>query len=762
MSLINVDYPNNTLGNQQANQKPTVADAQRATGYNLDLFELIKRKFRVINFFLILGVALSLVYYFQSPKLYTSTARIAVDEKVAPSMNGNESDGFTSEAPIDQYLVSLKSTKILKPAAELGEFDKLKTFEEAEDVVAYLRDSKTTYTVKPADIKSDSGYIKLTFEGPNPSECQKVLESIITSFEKHILSTTEIIGGESAELYAQWHENSDVKLRKVEEDIQGLVSRPELLTVEGRVVNPHQMQLTMMYSDLHELRRERTKAIARIETIKKDVAEGKNMDNLVVEMLRDSGDKSFGAYVATHDQYLELKVKEQDLLSQFGTDHPDLKNIRKQIEMVDRMRLQELSALRANKTTDGDADAIAKQDTIVADFLDSMKHKIDLMDAEEKSMQESITAEQTKSSTVAKLVERLGAKQRERERLESNINDIQARMSQIDAYKKHLWRTVQVADPPSKAQQSAPSLPISLAAGLFLGGLCGLVFAGLKDMAEKTFHSCDEVGELLDTRVIGHITQFPRLRPNKKSVPFAEVTPEIMTLHQPASQWSESYRAIRTAIFFQSQQSGAKIIQISSPVPGDGKSTTISNLAVSIAQSGRSVLLIDCDMRKPVQHKLFGLGNDVGISSVINGEAEPKDAVNVVLPEYLSIVTSGPIPVNPAELLTSARFAAILQHYSEQYDFVLVDTPPVLAVTDPSIVAGHVDMMLLVMKIRNGVRTDSYRAKEILDSTGVELGGIVINGLKRSDQKSYTYSGQYGYKTYGYVDQHPENTRRRS
>ena len=754
MTLINVEQPQNTLGGRSASLQNQTRKAQKATGYNLDLFELIRRKFWVITFFVVVGIAGSLVYFFQAPKLYKSTARIIVDERIAPSMNGNENDMFSVELPIERYLVDLKSAKILQPAARDGEFEKLPTFVETEDIVSYLRETKTAFTAKPDDVKSKSGYIKLSFEGPHPEDCQKILDSVIKSFEDHILETTEFIGGQSAELFAKWHKNSVVQLKKVEDEIQSLVSRPELLTVEGRIVNPHQMQLTMMHTDLHGLRRERIKAQSQVETVKKDIAAGKNIDNLIVEMLRETENQSYGAYVATHDQYLNLKVKEQELVSQYGEDHPDLKNIRKQIAMVDRMRMQELSALRGNRSTPEGKSSETKnaQDTIVADFFANMNHKIQLMNAEEESLEDAITEEQEKSSKVAELVERLAAKQRERERLETNGNEIMARISQIDAYKKHLWRSVKIGDPPSKAEQSAPSLPICLAAGLFLGGLLGLVFAGVKDMAEKTFHSVDEVSDLLDTRVIGHVTQFPRLRANKKNAPYSEVAPEVMTLHQPSSQWSESYRAIRTAIFFQAQQSSAKVIQVTSPVPSDGKSTTIANLAVSIAQSGKSVLLIDCDLRKPVQHKMFGLQNEIGLSSLISGEAEPNQVVQVILPEYLSVVTAGPIPLNPAELLTSERYSAVLSHYESQFDYVLVDSPPILAVTDPSIVAGHVDMLLMVMKIRNGVRTDSFRAKEILDSTGVEVGGIIVNGLRRKDQKTYSYSGQYGYKTYGYVD----------
>ncbi len=749
MSIINVDRSNQPLG--QPGPPQYAAPGRVMDRYNLDLFDLIKRKFWIINFFVILGVGLGLLYFFKAPKLYQSEARILVDEKNAPSVNTSE-ELFNTESTIEKYLVTLKSTSILGPAIEAGKFEEMETFQDIEDPLAYLRNNQDALVAKPADTKSNSGIIQLRFQGPNPEECRQILAAVIDSFRGYIKSTTETIGGESAELLKKFHGEMSLELAHVEEQIQSLMASPELLVVEGgNVINPHQMQMSMMMKDLHELTREKNKLKAQIATVQRDADVGKDLDSMIVEMLRESNNTSFGAYVATHDQFLELKVLEQDLLSQYGSDHPELRKVRKQIEMVEKMRMQELSAIRGSGSKVDPETGEVDQQSLVAEFINQASRKMDLLTAEETSLRASIKKEQQESSGVAALVESLNAKKRERERLELACNTILERLNEINAYQKHLWRNLQEIDPPTRADQSAPSLPISLAAGLFLGSLLGLVFAGLKDIAEKTFHSSDEVSELLNSRVIGHVTQFPRIRKNKLNQQFSKVQPEVVTIHDSASQHSESYRAIRTAVFFQAQQSGAKIIQVTSPIPGDGKSTTVSNLAASIAQSGRRVLVIDCDLRKPVQHWLFGLSNDIGLTSVINGEVDPQEAVQVVQPEYLSVVTSGPVPANPAELLTSARYAAILEHFGEQFDFVLIDTPPLLAVTDPSIVSGHVDLCLLVMKIRNGVRTNSVRAREIIDSTGVKLGGVVVNGLKRGDQKTYHYSGPYGYRQYGYT-----------
>jgi capsular exopolysaccharide synthesis family protein len=450
---------------------------------------------------------------------------------------------------------------------------------------------------------------------------------------------------------------------------------------------------------------------------------------------------------------VQLRVEEQELLNQYGNDHPQLRAIRRQIETVERIRTQELASIRGGRTGQGiDPD-------IVSSFLSMMERKVELLVSEEGEIESQIKTIQEKSTSVSALVEKLNALRRERERLEIGYAAIIERMSELNALKEHLWRNLSILDPPSVPEVVAPKLSICLAAGLFLGGLTGLGFAAFKDIAEKTFRSSDDVGELLGTPVIGHINMFEKRRIRKRE-DFPQLAPELVSLHQPSTPPAEAYRSLRTTIFFNAQKSNAKVIQLTSPIPGDGKSTTISNLAISIAQSGKRVILLDADFRKPVQHKLFGLDNGSGATSVIYGETAWQDAAQVVIPGALSILPAGPIPHNPAELLTSEQFPQLIETLKAEFDYVLIDTPPLLAVTDPAIVSSHADLLYLVMRIRKGARTNAVEAGKIIDSMGGGLAGVVINGLRRQDQKYYNYGGRYGYqyggyKTYGETPEPP-------
>lgn len=746
MSLVNVDFDQRNP--YPASGMPNAASPKKRNDiYNIDVLDLIRRKFALIFFFVLLALALSVLYFLKAPKTYESTAKVFVDEKSAPSMNGSDRDSMMSETSLEQYIVTLKSTKILAPAIDAGEFDNMQMFGDVDDILFELREGDSL-NVGPADTKSNSGVIKIGLRGRSQEECQIALQAIVDSFNDHIRATTKNIGGEHAEIVEkaqiQWLD----RLKEVEAEIEQLSVRPELVNVEGRITNRFQTDLILLRQDLHELQKEKNKILALVETIRQDQAAGRTSDDLVTAVMSEQSDVSDNAYVRTQEQLVQLKIEEQDLLNEFGADHPNIRAVRRKISAVEAIRRQELDAINGmEREVVNQAEAKLN---LVPDFIKKMERKAVLLEAEEFQVQKQIQSMQQRSTSVSAVVEKLASLQRERERLETGYYATIETMSEMNALKEHLWRNLSILDPPSVAEEVAPQLPLCLGAGLILGSVIGLGFAGFKEIAEKTFHSSDDVGQLLDTQVIGHVSLFQKNRLRERNAKFPKVLPELVAMHAPASQASEAYRAIRTSIYFKTQQSGAKVIQITSPTPGDGKSTTISNLAISIAQSGRRALLIDADLRKPTQHKLFGLPNTQGLGAAITGEANPEDVVQTVIPEYLSVVSAGPLVANPAELLTSARFVALLEEYRSMYDYVLIDTPPLLAVTDPSIVCSHVDLVYMVMRIRNGVRSSSTRAKEIINSMNIELGGVIINGLRRRDHKHYEYSGQYGYGSYSY------------
>ena len=218
----------------------------------------------------------------------------------------------------------------------------------------------------------------------------------------------------------------------------------------------------------------------------------------------------------------------------------------------------------------------------------------------------------------------------------------------------------------------------------------------------------------------------------------------LVTQNDPKNPAAEAYRVIRTGIQFAQAGKELQTIALTSCTPNEGKSTTIANLAVVLTQAGKSVLLIDCDMRNPTVHKNFNLSNKIGLSSCISMGTAVADAVQETGIEGLDALTAGVIPPNPSELLGSERMKNILQRAKEEYDYVLIDTPPVMPVTDALIVSRFVDGVILT--IGSGeVKVEMARdVKNQLVNAGANILGVVLNKV-RSEHHGYGYGYYYYY-----------------
>ena len=218
----------------------------------------------------------------------------------------------------------------------------------------------------------------------------------------------------------------------------------------------------------------------------------------------------------------------------------------------------------------------------------------------------------------------------------------------------------------------------------------------------------------------------------------------LVTQHDPKSPAAEAYKVIRTSIQFAKAGNSLKTIAITSCTPDEGKSTTAANLAIVLTQTGKRVLLMDCDMRNPTVHRNFKLSNKVGLSSCISLGTELAEAVQETELENLDALTSGVIPPNPSELLGSERMQAILARAQEEYDYVLLDTPPVLPVTDTLVLGSLVDGLILVLD-SGEIKVEMARdVKAQLMHAGANILGVVLNKV-RSEHHGYGYGYYYYY-----------------
>ena len=222
----------------------------------------------------------------------------------------------------------------------------------------------------------------------------------------------------------------------------------------------------------------------------------------------------------------------------------------------------------------------------------------------------------------------------------------------------------------------------------------------------------------------------------------------LVTQNDPKNPAAEAYKVIRTSIQFAQAGNSLKTIAVTSCTPNEGKSTTIANLAVVLTQTGKSVLLIDCDMRNPTVHKNFKLSNKIGLSSCISMGTALAEAVQETGIENLDALTGGVIPPNPSELLGSERMQHILARASEEYDYVLIDTPPVLPVTDALVLSRMVDGVILVLT-SGEIKVEMARdVKNQLVQADANILGVVRNKV-RSEHHGYGYGYYYYYGSDG-------------
>jgi succinoglycan biosynthesis transport protein ExoP len=321
------------------------------------------------------------------------------------------------------------------------------------------------------------------------------------------------------------------------------------------------------------------------------------------------------------------------------------------------------------------------------------------------------------------------------------LNEVQSRLAKLrvdQGNKAWTVRILESAEPATKPgkPEKAKILALAIVAGLMLG------FGGAW-VREKTDHrlsSADEIAQILGLPVLSIIPSMPGRS--------GAVTRGQKVHLESMSDVAEAFRTLRTVVYFSVPEGKSKTILLTSPFQGEGKSTTASGLAIAMAKAGRRTLMIDGDLRKPTLHRIFELNDQVGLSSVMAGRESLEKAVQRTAVEGLDVLPCGPIPANPSEILNSRAFAELLQKLASKYDHIVIDSPPVLPVTDARILGATCDVTLLVLRANRSTRRMSEYAAEAMLGVGARVLGVVVNDVPRSKRSGY--HGGYGYGNYGY------------
>jgi polysaccharide biosynthesis transport protein len=285
---------------------------------------------------------------------------------------------------------------------------------------------------------------------------------------------------------------------------------------------------------------------------------------------------------------------------------------------------------------------------------------------------------------------------------------------------------------------SSPNHVKNILLGLIIGVVLGLGIAVLRERLDDRLRGREDIEMATGAPLLAAV---PRVSGWKK-----RDTPQLVTVEEPNSSPAEAYKKLRAGVLFTAAQRGAKVIMVTSPHEQEGKTATTSNLGVALAQAGKKVILISADLRKPRLHRFFMLENYIGVTSVLAGDVSPWQALRPTDVDNLQVLTSGPIPQNPAELLGSNAMGRLLISLREVADIVLLDCPPVLAVSDTITLAPLADAVLFVADAQTTHRSAVEQTKRQLDQVNAQVIGCLLNNFDPVKAAGYYYGASYRYE----------------
>jgi len=430
--------------------------------------------------------------------------------------------------------------------------------------------------------------------------------------------------------------------------------------------------------------------------------------------------------VLTNDLVKDIKKMEvnlynrmSELSNKYGRKHPQMVAIESELEELQNRKAKEVKRV-----------------------VSSLSNEYKLTVAREESLKKALAQQNNESLEFNKKAIQYGVLQRQVES-SRNMYDLLVKRfketSLTEEMKTGNIRIIDEAEIPEKPVKpnKKRSLMLAIVVGLGLG--VGLAF--FFEYLDNTIKLPDEIKEHLKIPYLGPVPVFTQDESQDG------ISPELVTVHSPKSTASESFRGIRTGILFSSADAAPQVILVTSAGPSEGKTSCSANLAVAMANAGSRVLLLDCDMRRPRTHKIFQKQRENGITNVLVGNSELKDAIIPTDIKNLDLLPVGPIPPNPSEILGSKKMSRLLETLRKNYTRIIIDSPPITAVTDSVVLAPAVDGVIIIVRAGDTPRQVVQNGLDQLRAVNARILGAVLNGVSTSRDSYYYY--QYYYYYYG-------------
>ncbi len=551
----------------------------------------------------------------------------------------------------------------------------------------------------------NSRILQIGYLSDNPAVAMKVADAVAQAFIEKLVDMQMEVSGYSISWMSQKAEVQRKKLEESEQELQVYKKQQDIVTIEDKVtVLPERLADLSRNMTVSETKKKELLAVYnQVKNVRKEQLES------IPAVVKNVSLESINQKIIMADQ------KISELSKKYGPKHPKMITAKNELESLKGKKYSELE--KVVETIKNEYQLAEGNERDLKGLVDQTRFEAERFG--EKSIQLGML--QRKVDTNRFLYDALVKKMKER--------DITERNQSVNVW---IIEKAELPEVPAK-----PNKKRNILLGIILGLFGGIGLAFFFEYLDNTVKTPEDVEEKFNIPVISTID----LIKDKKQTVVQNVMGDASSLI------AESFKGMRTAVLLSSADNPPKVLLVSSFTPGEGKSSISAGLAMSLAHAGKKVLLIDADMRRPVQHKNFNFQNTSGLSSFLAGVTNETEIKMEQPVENLYLITSGPVPPNPSELLSSKKLKDLLSRVSSDFDMIIIDTPPLASVTDPVILSKHVDGVILVTWA--GKTTYEMLAKGLkqLREVNAPLTGLVLNRFNAKKSGYYYNYGDYYYSS---------------
>ncbi len=700
-----------------------------------DYIDVIKRRrLPILSVFLVI-VALAAAYTFLATKRYTATTQLLIEQgsqrsfslQEALAVDASAMDFYQTQYRLIESRALAEKVVLALKLYELGEFGKPASGEEIPEnwtKEAQIRKAVDAFLkkIKVSPIRQ-SRLVDISFTSTDPKLAATVANAIAKAYMDYVLDRKLKISQMAVNFLGRRIEEQRRKLQASQLALQQYMEDNKLVNVISDNYNTITSQkLAELNQKLIEAETSRKEAETRYKLALKARSDARRLDGI-----REFLDSPVIQKV--RERELELSKREAELSQKYGPRHPKMIALKAEKKAIEKQRIGEINQI-----------------------INSLENQYQIALAKERAIRGALAKQQQQAMVTRKKAIGFNVIKREVDTNQQLFNMLLAKVKEARITEEIDVGSVMVVDRAEVPMEpSRPQVKLNMALAVVGGLLVALLWGFLLEYMDNTIKLPSQIEDQMGLPLLGSVPfdntlHSPRGKNKQGDSPII-----LQALSKPNSSTIEPLRIVRTAISLSKAGSPPKSIVVSSSLEREGKSVTAACLAVAFAEANKNTIIIDGDLRKPRQHRLWSVANDVGLSSILSGQASIQESVHHDVIPNVDVIASGPIPPSPSELFQSELMARVMGVLGKAYDQIILDSPPILPLADPLILGSLAEGMILVVSAAKAPVHVVEQSVSKLSKAGIELLGVILNQVEKG-RSDYYYGGyrhryyyQYGY-----------------